>query len=184
MEPNVDNIIDVYRRATVEQFLEGKNWYPSALKLSRELDPENVNRAAGIIAAFSPQCPWWRNVELVKRIYATGEATGHTGVQCAKAQAIFEGADPAIVLGGKKTTNFYHNIVSPLDSSTVTIDGHAFDIAIGMQTGEWARKSLQRKGVYERFADAYRHAAILFNIPAPTMQAVTWVRWRIENGIK
>lgn len=176
MEANVDNILATFRRATVAHYQEGINWYQNTQDFAREMD-SNVDRAAGIIAAFSPQCNWPRNQELVERMYASGIATGHTGAQCAKATAIFDGADPLKVLGGRKTTHFYINIMDPY-SQKVTIDGHAFDIAVGMQTGEWARKALKRKGVYQSFEDAYRAAAVLFNLPPAAMQAITWVAWR------
>lgn len=183
MEPTVDNVIAVYQRATLTEYLEGREWYPNAFEIARDMDPDNPSRAAGILAAFSPQCPWWRNIELAHNVYLKGFASGHTKIQCAKAEAIYTGADPAIVLGGVKTTNFYHNIVNPLGHN-VTIDGHAFDIAIGETTGEYARKALKRKGVYEQFANVYRAAASVFNLPPAHMQAITWVRWRIENETK
>jgi hypothetical protein len=182
MEPNPENILEIYRRATVEQYQEGINWYPSTREFARSLD-KNVNRAAGVIAALSPQCNWGRNKALAIRAYRDGFASGHTGTQCNKVNAILAGADPEIVLNGKKTTNFYRNIIDPY-SHFVTVDGHSFDVAVGMKTGEWARKSLQRKGVYERFSDAYTEVASLFNMPVASMQAVTWVAWRDIYDIK
>ena len=182
IEPSADNILNIYRRASVEQYQQGIDWYPSAREFARSLD-KNVNRAAGVIAALSPQCNWGRNQELAIRAYRDGFASGHTGSQCDKVNAILAGADPLITLGGKKTTAFYQNIIDPY-SYPITVDGHSFDVAVGMRTGDWARKILARKGVYESFEKMYREIANLFNLPGPAMQAVTWVTWRDLMDIK
>lgn len=183
MIPTVQNVIDVYRRATPEQYRAGMDWYVQTHNFARSLD-SNVSRAAGIIAAYSPRQPWELNKIRAIETYNKGYAHGHTKVVCAKVQAIWEGGDPLVILGGKKTTNFYLNILDPYSNSGVTIDRHAFDIAVGEITDDKARGILSRKGVYESFAAVYVAAAGLFNIPAPAMQAITWERWRMEKGIK
>ena len=178
MEPNIDNVLRVFRLASPAQYVEGASWYPSAYSLCRELDNRDPRRPAGILAAFSPQTPWWRNVKLTMDIFETGIATGHTSSQCAKAQAIFNGANPMDVLGGKKTLNFYQNIIDPWNPEPITIDAHAIDIAIGKKCVAKTRPKLSRKGEYERYAEVYRTAALLFNLRPNVMQAITWVTWR------
>lgn len=188
MEPSSSNVLSVFESATRQQVERGYNWYPEAHNFARALDPSNISRAAGIIASFSPQCPWPRNQELACRLYETGIATGHTIDNCNKAQAIFNGADPLTLLGAKKTSgqktrNFYLNILDPEDTLPVTIDGHAFDIAVGMQTTTKIRSILQRKGVYQKFADVYREVARELNFRPLELQAITWVTWRDSIGI-
>ena len=188
MEPNVENVLSVFEMATDKQIADGLNWYRSAQDFARELDPTNFSRAAGIIASLSPRCNWPRNKELAARVYADGIASGHTGDNCNKAMAIYTGADPLDVLGakpgsGQKTRNFYLNILDPENPIPVTIDGHAFDIAVGMQTGNKVRATLQRKGRYEKFADVYRTVAGQVGFRPLELQAITWVTWRNSIGI-
>jgi phosphate-selective porin len=101
----------------------------------------------------------------------------------AKANRILNGEDPENVLGqgkGKKTLNFYRNILNP-NGNDVTVDTWAFRIAVGMDRTPTNKemKVLERNGVYEQFANAYRVAAIMRDIPAPSaIQATTWVVMR------
>ena len=53
------NILRTYRQATDAQRHEGMTWYDEAHNLAASLDSD-VDRAAGIIAALSPQTPWNR----------------------------------------------------------------------------------------------------------------------------
>jgi hypothetical protein len=172
----VENILTVYRRATPEQVIAGTNWYPEARALALELDPYNLRRAAGVIAAFSPRMPWWRNIVVATRLFDTGIATGSTKNFNATAQAIFDGADPLELLG-QKTRNFYLNIIDPWNPDPITIDAHALDIAINNLSGSKGRPGLTPKR-YAEFSDAYRTAALQFNVLPNVMQAITWVTWR------
>jgi hypothetical protein len=184
MEPTVDNILAVFRRATPEQYVAGRNWYREAYSIARELDPHNPERAAGVIAALSPQQQWDTNVHFARLTFEMGFACGSTLDNRAKAQFIYDGEDPLKVLTSNKVRNFYLNIINPT-LPAVAVDRHAFDIAVGQVTDDKTRtRYLTRKGGYERFANAYRYAALLFNLPAPAMQAITWVVWRDEKGIK
>lgn len=180
MTETVDNIVNVWLRATPEKVSEGVNWYPSARNLALSLDSANLNRAAGVIAAFSPRMPWDRNILLAKNLFDTGVATGSTKQFNNTAQRIFDGADPLDVLG-MKTRNFYLNIIDPWDSGPVTIDAHAIDIAINNRLGTKGRPSLTPKR-YEEFANAYREAALMFNLRPCVIQAITWVVWRAAKA--
>lgn len=176
MTPTVENILTVYRRASQEQVIAGTNWYPDARNLALELDPTNLRRAAGVIAAFSPRMPWWRNIVLATRLFETGIATGSTKNFNATAQKVFDGADPLEVLG-LKTRNFYLNIIDPWNPEPITIDAHAVDIAIYNRLGTGGRPGLTPKR-YAQFSDTYREAALQFNLLPNVMQAITWVTWR------
>jgi hypothetical protein len=183
--PTVANVLKVYRSATDAQLAEGIRWYDDAHSLAVALDRDNVKRSAGVIAALSPMMPWGRNVALATRAYADGFASGCLKTSCAKADAILAGADPIDVVGkGDKVRNFYLNILNPSDPcGGVTVDRHAFDIAVGRVTDDATRGVISRKGVYDAFADVYREAARIAGIGSAQMQAVTWVVWR-ETSIR
>lgn len=180
MSETVENILAVYRRATPDMVIEGRNWYPTARQLAISLDPINLNKSAGVIAAFSPRMPWDRNIRLAQNLFETGIATGSTKQFNNNAQRIFDGADPMDVLG-LKTTNFYLNILNPWATGPVTIDAHAIDIAIANRQGAKTRPGLTPKR-YEEFANAYREAALLTNLVPCVIQAITWVTWRYSKG--
>lgn len=181
MKPTVDNVLNVYRNATPEQVRAGTNWYLDAHKLAIRLDPVNLVRAAGVIAAFSPRMKWERNIMLAERLFETGVATGSTGRFNEWAQRIYDGADPATILA-QKTTNFYRNILDPWNQHPVTIDVHAIEIALGTRLPEKQRPKLTSKR-YEEFSDVYRAAALMFNLLPSTMQAITWVTWKENKGV-
>jgi hypothetical protein len=175
LTPSVRRILKVYRSATSEQKAEGMGWYNEAHALAVELDPENVPRAAGIIAAYSPLTEWSENVRLARMAYQ-GVFRGH--VMASQVKRIYEGEHYWSVLKGNKTFNFASLIADPTNPNPVVIDRHAFSIAVGRLTTEQEQNTLQRKGVYDEFADAYRRAAKIEKITAAQMQAVTWVVWR------
>jgi hypothetical protein len=184
MTPTVDNVLSVFRRASVEQYRAGRNWYPYAYRHARILD-RDVERSAGIIAALSMQQNWEYNLILAQRFYLQSGLTGGTLSEAiGKANRIYAGENPREVLltsyRSQKTFNFFNNIIDPY-ADYVTVDRHAFDIAVGETTDDKTRKQLGRKGEYERFSDVYRAAATIFNIPPATMQAITWLVWRAEK---
>jgi len=184
LTPTVANVLKVYRSATDAQLAEGIRWYDDAHTLAVALDPTNVERSSGVIAALSPMMPWGRNVTTAVRAYADGFASGCLNTSCAKADRILNGEAPLDVIGnGNKVRNFYLNILNPSDAcGGVTVDRHAFDIAVGRVTDDETRGILSRKGVYDTFADVYRQAALIAGIGSAQMQAVTWVVWRESAG--
>lgn len=188
--PLASNILDVYRDATVREQSEGRDWYADAHALAVKLDPENPARAAGVLAALSPQTGWGRNVRLAARAYADGYASGTLGRSVRAADAILAGADPDSVLRGPKVNAFYRSIADPTDVEPVVIDRHAFDIAVGRETGDVAREQLTRVGQYERWARAYRRAARTIteetgiDTTAAQVQAITWLAWRRRKGLR
>lgn len=179
--PSVTKILKTYRKATEAQIAAGLDWYGVAHSLALGLDPANPLRAAGVISALSVQKDWDINVALAVRAYADGVATGHTGAQCGKANAIMAGADVVKELGGKKTQNFALVIANPADPHAVVVDRHAVSIAIGRLSTDDDTKILTLKGVYDLYADAYREAARRAGVSPSQMQAVTWVVWRLTE---
>lgn len=179
MTPTVDNVLAVYRRATPKQRSEGMMWYPEMNEFARSLYPA-VHVSAGVLAALSPRIQWKHAMQLAQRAFADGQLSGgHFPDNISKANRIINGSDPEHVLGlgrGKKTLNFYRNLVQPYGNE-VTVDTWAFRVATGMTTTPTNKdmKILERKGVYEAFADVYREAAVHYGMCPPEMQAITWV---------
>jgi len=177
MNPLTRNITRIYRAASPEEVAAGLAWYEEARQLARDLDPDNPSRAAAVIAALSPRESWTNNVRLATMAYADREQRLPTlQVNARKARAIMAGADPRDILTGKKTRNFWQNIAG--DESAVTVDRHAFDVAVGKVTDDRTRSILSRKGQYESIADLYRRAAKRLGVTPAQVQAVTWVAWR------
>lgn len=176
----IENIESVWNAATQDEVESGIMWYPTAHKIAREIAP-TLEAGAGVIAALSPLMPWDRNMYLARESFATGIAFGGLSKNVAKAQAIIDGAVPLEVLGGDKVRTFYGNIVNPWGDG-VTIDRHAYDIAVGVKHGK-VRPNIG-KGVYREFSQAYIDAAAEIGILPLELQAVTWTTWRRIHGIK
>jgi hypothetical protein len=181
-ELSVANIIRVYRNANESQMARGLSWYADAHTVALALDPHNVRRAAGIIAALSPRMDWDKNVIAAARVYAEGFASGCLTANARKADRIFAGETPLDVLGGDKVRAFYGAIVDPSAGYTV-IDRHAFDVAIGRVTDDETRSVLGRKGAYDFVANLYREAAAIIGVSATVVQAVTWTVWRETESL-
>lgn len=178
MIPSTRRITALYRQATPEQLADGLDWYQDAHSLALALDPANVERAAGVIAALSPRVHWNINVKLAVRAYADGQASKCMPMSANKANAILGGADVAKTLKGPKTVAFAQVIADPTDPHAVVIDRHAMSVAIGRCATDDDYTVLGLKGVYEQFADAYRRAARIIGVSPSQVQAVTWVVWR------
>lgn len=180
MVPTTPKVLRVFAAATRQQRREGVGWYRHAHGVAASLDSDVV-RAAGVIAALSPRVSWPRNVELAGRAYTEGKASGTLGRSCKAADAILAGAHPAYVLNGPKVRAFFTLILDPTDEHTVCVDRHAIDVAVGHRLVEAERTekfSLERRGLYERFARCYRRAGAQLGILPSQVQAVTWVTWR------
>lgn len=177
--PRVANVLSVYRSATADDLREGMAWYPAAHATAKRIARRNVVKGAGVIAALSPMMDWDCNVRQAAIAFEEGTAMG-LGLDrnCIKATRIMQGENPDDVLRGDKVRAFYATILDPLGFPIPVIDRHAFDIAIGKVTDDAARSVLQRKGMYEAFGNVYVAAAKRAGIPAPAMQAITWVTWR------
>lgn len=181
--PSTAKILKTYRAATDDQIGRGTSWYADAHSLALALDPKNPRRAAGVIAALSPMMPWERNVTLAVRAYADGAASGALGTSVTAANRILAGEDPEDVLRGPKVRAFFATIADPTGTDAVVVDRHAFDIALGRPTDNDTRRALERKGVYEAFAAAYRRAARTIGVAPSQVQAVTWVVHR-ETAVR
>ena len=171
----VANILATYGRATEDQILRGKAWYPDARDIAERIGKGDVRMGAGVIAALSANKSWPENVKIATRALGSGKATGHVKDAITKATRIMNGADPADVLPmAAKTGNFYRCILDPSDPDAVCVDRHAHDVAVGRTFGS-ADRGLSTKGRYDALAECYRTAARRLGILPSELQAVTWV---------
>lgn len=180
----VDNILSVFDHATPSEYRHGMVWYNRANAIAWRLDHLNYRRAAGVLAALSPLLSWNKNVEYAELVYA-----GETNIPClkknaAKAILIKNGWNVLDHLSGPKVVSFYHNIVDPYsdDPAHVTIDKHAFDIAIGDMDNPYKNGKAVTAALYPVMRNAYVTAAHERGIRPLQMQAVTWEAWRNEKN--
>lgn len=195
LTPSARNILRVFRGASAENIAAGREWYARASRLAAELDPTDIDRAAGVIAVISPLISWRVNVRLARLAYALHNdgATADEIVDALpmlkrnarKAAAILAGADPDLIVSGPKVRAFWRTIADPSDARGVVVDRHAFDVAVGRVLTDATRgPALGRRGVYAATADAYVRAAKIITresgIPtsAADVQAITWMEWR------
>jgi hypothetical protein len=171
------NILKVYRRATDAQRSAGFNWYGEAHDLALEIGNGDVWRGAGLLAVYSPLTPWWRNVELALGSARTGIARTDTlGNSARLAQRILDGEYALDVINGIKTRTFCENIALNGISDNVTVDVHAYSIAVGRPVPSSRLKMGVR--LYREIEEAYRRAAKREGVMETQMQAVSWVVWR------
>ena len=197
MTQYVRNILKVYRRATLDDFADGVEWYRRALVQCEEIGDEysmRINTVIGVMAALSPNNKWEINVrntwEMIdawcnQRDIDSFKVSTY-GANKRKAWSILEEqlyTDDDILtrLNGQKTRSFYSNIRG-LDE--VTIDGHALNIARGVRFNLTDDRTNIGKRLYRELQQAYVRAAKRVGIEPHNLQAITWTTWRREHGIR
>ena len=191
---HVQNIIKKYREATPELLKGGSEWYERAHDEAKKVGGGDVRKGAGVIAALSPLSDWNRNVAEAHEMRKTGTVrSALIPANVDKAHRILAGEDPHDVLGGHKVRSFFENIHDPSNKGPVTIDRHAYDIAMGHPFVGTGRKSTPRggggkmspdiglsaKNRYDHFVDSYHKAAQHLEVDVPNKaQAVSWVTHR------
>jgi hypothetical protein len=178
LKPFPEHILEMFILSTPRNRREGMAWYDDAHNFARSLD-ENVERAAGVIAAMSPVNGWKNNKRCAYEVYC-GTVSGLTlPDNQAKAVRILNGEAPLDVLGGDKVRAFYSTILDPTNPEAIpVIDRHAHDIAVGakMPNNHPSRSMTEKR--YNQFAKAYSECARSIGVGAPQLQAVTWLEWR------
>ena len=196
MTQHVRNILKVYRRATSEDIANGLEWYDQAKRYATiisSLSGVNLNTVVGVMAALSPNNRWERNVKDTERMvwaWVKGEDLSDFKVSCyntmkQKAWSILEDDltdddDILTRLNGQKIRSFYSNIRGLTE---VTIDGHAYNIALGIRQGLTSDKTNMGKKLYREMQEAYVKAAKRVGVKPHELQAITWTTWKREHGI-
>ena len=186
------HILATYNLATAAERVHGETWYPSALKVAKQLAKTygvHEAEAAGVIAALSPRNNWERNLKDAESLIAAWVAGGAEAALLtkvctfngnkAKAVRILEAGvltdrDVLAILSGPKLREFYSCIRGLAD---VCIDGHAYSIWTG---GRVTLADVPRIGVKLRkeIKADYATAADQAGVDPSVMQATTWVVWR------
>lgn len=189
MGKHVDEIVNRYRGASKEHLDAGTHWYERAHEVATKLGSGDARKGAGIISALSPLTNWDLNIRRAHELVKTGDTKSMSYNQTVgKAKRILAGENPEDLFdekSGPKTHSFFHNIANPSNPIPVTIDRHAYDIAVG-QKGALDDRGGKLKGArYAHFADAYRNATHKLGLEVPNqVQAVTWTTQPKGRGLR
>lgn len=175
----------VWRAASADDMRGGLRWYADARRIAGAVGRAAGFRGkratacgAGILAALSPAFDWDASIAPAFEIANGGTVKAATGANIDKARAIADGGDPLEILSGDKVRAFYACIVAGGITDTVCIDRHAMAIVAGRKLTDGERGAIRNVGVYDAIASMYVDAAAALGVPAPVVQAVTWVVWR------
>ena len=180
-----NNLMRVWGQCTQEDTYD---WYErahaEAVKLAGSNHAHNdINRAAGVIAALSPRMTWDRNLVVAKDLWETGDCKA-IGQFKQKALDIFnsDGNEQTVldILKGQKISSFYLNIRYPDKAIAVTIDRHHLSICLGKKLTDADLKSVT-VNQYEFLVECTRYTAAKLGISPLLLQSATWVRWRKLN---
>ena len=197
MDKLVENILSVYGKANRQELEQGRMWYKRAKRQCNALATEQglpLRTVVGVVAATSPNLAWSRNVHTARQVVeAFNQGTPPQLIEnCSAYPANRRKAYRVIitpnrsdsiakVLNGPKITAFFDNIMG---GDSVTIDGHARNIAYGERLALKDKRLSIHKAEYDKLASAYRKAASLLGVKASVLQAITWTTWRRINKIK
>ena len=180
------NLFKIYQALPDKQ--EGLDWYVLGYEFCKKLSEkysQPLPVVCAIVSALSPATNWEQNKKDAVRLLESNEkglsSKSFTtyGQNVRKAHAILEDKlDPLNAFSmktGPKTYNFFHNLLNPYDSDYVTVDRHAYTIAVGANNGRISPL------LYKKISDGYRRAAGKAGILPNQLQAVLWVTHRKEN---
>lgn len=196
MTKEVRNILRVYRMATTEEYISGTVWYTVANLEANEISIKHnvpIHIVVGVIAALSPNNKWSRNLRDADKLIHT-YLSGGTPEMCKpstytkmrdKAWSIMTDYPSSVegvekILNGQKIVSFFRNIMG-IDS--VTVDGHAYNIARGKRASLTDNDTNMSKTVYQEMQAAYRRAAKRVNLKVYELQAITWLVWKRLHNI-
>ena len=177
----ISNITEVAEQATTQDLVEAKDWYLKANRYAKDMSIEfNVPhiKCCALISVLSPQKEWWQNLELTRDFLKSGgQGCGHYTKQVDKARYIYDCYDAYHVIdniiGGRKTTNFFHNIHMPTSPDWVTLDGHMLQVC----TGKMEIKSVTDKQ-YDFLADIVKKESKRYNLIPSEFQSLLWLTWK------
>ena len=209
LSKSVQNIINVFDRATEENIIEGKQWYDNANRIALvvgKLAPVNLHHqqnriltmvGAGILSALSPQTSWDLNItkaitfaEDLQRPAFTTTSNYSKALSVVKSVGFdpvaIESGDPLLFIESlmgkvaRKQKAFYRNIVDPAGDYIPTIDRHAIGIYLDRKP---SKEDIRRYGTGNALQDVintYVTASKLADLHYNELQAITWLQWRSE----
>lgn len=192
----INNILSVFSSASETDRQNGENWYFDANSEARKLAREYkvpVSTVSGVLAALSPNQSWANNLTGARKAleaYSLGKSPEDVSIPTyprnkIKAWKLLKGEPVRDVLRGPKVTAFYKNIVAPWSSTSVTVDGHAYNIWRGERVAlkDGGIPNLDKAGRYEAIEADYKAAARQLGLKPWQVQAVTWKTWRRLHNI-
>lgn len=152
--------------ATDQEILDGMSFYPGANGLCHLLSSAlsrpgllvTPSQIAGMYAALSPMNTWDTNVSNIIDVVrdGTGASVNTPDVNLYKAIQILYGANPLDVLGGSKVRAFFRAINDPDDRSSVPVDRHLINCALGVFPGKSSQARMAHDaGLYSRVERVY-----------------------------
>lgn len=163
------------------------DWYAEAHSFAKSLTSPGLSlvQSCGIVAALSPMKQWNENKRIAALLAKENIDSGiHTSTCTQKALRIkFCASEGQIneqmvldILNGEKIKSFFINILHPEKVEHVTIDRHAYSIAVGRKMTDRDMKLTKKQYTY--YADIYRELAKELGVSPSLLQSATWVRWR------
>jgi hypothetical protein len=193
--PWANNLRAIYARAK-QNGEEGKSWYKEANVLAQGLADKyklELGIVAQVIATLSPSVKWDTNVKDAVNLIDAFYKRGYLGAKSITVSTYGPQKEKAIQIllgntligpynGGLKVYNFYKNILDPSNSFYVTIDRHAARILVG--DDKRPKPQAISHINYVKYAAVYKLIAQELKIKPCELQAITWVQFRKELGIK
>lgn len=181
----LQNIFDVYDKATDEERLYGMAWYGQAHKDCADIAKATslrICQVAGVVSALSPGLKWEVNIAAAKSLIVNGTVAGYGvryGQSIRKAERIIAGH-----IGGAfspdtapKTFHFWRLLVDPANLLAVCVDGHMYNLSRGERCTLDTVPPLSTRQ-YNRIASDFVVAARRLGILANQLQAICWLTWR------
>ena len=192
------NITSVYNAATAEEKFQGIAWYSYAHNQLKDMAVAynfSVDAVIDACAAISPGIRWTCNIKgieiLCDSIANNRPLSAIVGVAgyrrnidkaCAILLADMRNEPFRHILSGPKVTAFADNMRNGNDDDKVTIDVHAYSIAMGERFTVSTMPHISTS-VRTAMINAYRHVAGIYGISPKALQAVTWVAWKRMQGV-
>lgn len=193
----INSIIRFHKLASIEETIEGLDWYQSAHDYCKELAARfnvSVSQVAGIIAAFSPQCGWQENKRFALSFLISPNKIIKCQVQTDKARKILTLHSEADIYralslndAAWKTKAFFLNMLNPTVLTDVTIDRHAIAVCIQHPSNTFALSEAYGKltvAQYRFFEACYIKAAVQIGILPQQLQAITWTVYRRVRDLR
>lgn len=179
---NAKHVLRSWDRATDDERCAGRRWYPDAQGIARAIASfhgRDVETAAGVIAALSPQTAWSANIDAARAAF--DGRWSHNALRAQyranreKARRIIDGDHPRDVLGGWKVKAFYALVRDGGNPWDVCVDGHAVNVVLGVVRPGGDAPRLEGHALYTEYARAYRGAAERLGVKPHVVQATTWL---------
>jgi hypothetical protein len=178
----VENILEIFSRATEWDRAAGRDWYFGAWDWCKKtaseynVTPEHV---AALVAILSPRNRWvtnLRDAEGVLEAVRNGETpmnfTAHTTNKFKFRAFDFAITGDFDLIRGQKVNSFFDNITRPHESEEVTVDVWAERISIGDLHQPGSTLTAKK---YQALVAEYREAAAALGLRPLVLQAITWV---------